>query len=65
MNVEKIRARVNLNYREIIEKMVDDKSLTPGDMIVWLIRELTVLQKYILELLVDRIETKLKGISND
>lgn len=65
MNVEKIRARVNLNYREIIEKIVDDKSLTPGDMIVWLIRELTVLQKYILELLVDRIETELKGISND
>lgn len=65
MNVKQIRARVNLNYREIVEKIVDDKSLTPGDIVVWLIKELTILQKYILELLVDRIETKLKGIGND
>lgn len=60
MNIKKIKTRVNLNYQEIVEKIVDDKSLTAGDIVVWLIRELTVLQKYILDLLIDKIKTQIK-----
>lgn len=60
MNTKKIRARVSLNYREIVEKIVDNKSMKPAGIIIWLIRELTILQKYILELLVNRIEQQIK-----
>ena len=60
MNVKRIEARTNLNYRKVVEKIVGDKSITPSHIVVWLTRELTLLQKYILELLIDRISTQVK-----
>ena len=60
MNVKRIKARTNINYRKVVEKIVGDKSITPDHIVIWLIRELTLLQKYILELLIDRISTQVK-----
>lgn len=60
MNVKRIKARLNLNYRKLIEKIVEDKSISQSHIIIWLISELTLLQKYILELLIDRISTQIK-----
>lgn len=60
MNIKQIKSRVKVNYREIITKIIDDESMKVVDVIIWLIRELTILQKYILELLLDRIETQVK-----
>lgn len=67
MNIKNIKARVNINYREVIEKIVNDESLTAINTIIWLVRELTILQKYILELLLDRLSTqiKVKELLND
>ena len=62
MNVKRIKARIKLNYREVIEKIVGDKSISPSHIIIWLSRELTLLQKYILELLIDRISTRIKTL---
>lgn len=62
MNVKRIKARTNLNYREVVEKIVRDKSISPSHIVIWLTRELTLLQKYILELLIDRISTQIKTL---
>lgn len=62
MNVKRIKARTNLNYRKVVEKIVKDKSISPSHIIMWLMRELTLLQKYILELLLDRISTQIKTL---
>lgn len=60
MNIKQIEARVHLNYQDVVEKIVNDKSISPSHVVVWLIRELTTLQKYILELLIDRINQQIK-----
>lgn len=60
MNIKRIEARVHLNYREVVEKIVNDKSISPSHVVVWLLKELTILQKYILELLMDRINKQIK-----
>ena len=60
MNVKRIKARTNLNYRKVVEKIVGDKSISPSHTVIWLIRELTLLQKYILELLIDKVKTQIK-----
>lgn len=61
MNIKRIESRVKVNYQKVVEKIVDTKSISPSHVVLWLIKELTILQKYILELLIDRIETELKG----
>ena len=60
MNIERIKARTNIEYQNVVEKIVDDKSMSPSHVVFWLIRELTILQKYILELLIDRINKQIK-----
>lgn len=60
MNVKRINARANINYVDMVEKITDDKSMKGGELLLYLCKELTVLQKYILELLLDRIATQIK-----
>ena len=67
MNIKRIKARTNINYKDVVEKIVDDKSISPGHLVFWLIKELTVLQNYILKLLIDRLnqQIKIKEMLND
>ena len=60
MNIKKIKARTNIDYGKIVDKIVNDKSISPSHTVIWLIRELTTLQKYILELLIDKVKTQIK-----
>ena len=60
MNVKRINARANINYVDMVKKITDDKSMNGGELLLYLCKELTVLQKYILELLLDRVSTQIK-----
>ena len=60
MKIKRIEKRVKINYRECVEKIVNDESLKIVDVIIWLLKELTTLQKYILELLMDRVDKQIK-----
>lgn len=60
MNTKRINARTNISYADIVEKIIDDKSMSIGKLLLYLCRELTILQKYILELLLDRVSTQIK-----
>ena len=65
MNILRTKSRVNINYSSVLDKMIE-KSVPLKLILKYLLIELTTLQKYILELLVDRIEQqiKLKGLIN-
>jgi len=58
MNTKRINARTNISYANMVEKIIDDKSMSVGELLLYLCKELTILQKYILELLLDRVEKK-------
>ena len=60
MNIEQIKARININYREVVEKIINDESISFSSLIIWSLKELTTLQKYILELLMDRMNQQIK-----
>ena len=60
MNIKRIEARTNIKYQNVVERIVNDKSISPSHVVVWLLRELTILQKYILELLMDRINKQIR-----
>lgn len=67
MNIKRINARTNISYADMVEKIIDNKHMSVGKLLLYLCRELTILQKYILELLLDRIATqiKIKELLND
>lgn len=67
MNIKRIEARANISYSDIVKKIIDNKSMSIGKLLSYLCKELTILQKYILELLLDRVTTqiKIKELLND
>ena len=60
MNIKRINARANLNHSEVISNIMENKTMSNERIIIYLCKEILTLQKYIYQLLLDRLEKKMK-----
>lgn len=60
MNIKRIEARAHLDYSVVVNNIINNKSMSDKRIIIYLCREIIVLQKYIFQLLLDRLEKKIK-----
>lgn len=62
VSTKRIEARIKLDYKDIVENIIDDKSLPISNIMIWLLNELVTLQKYILVLLIERIQKEIDSM---
>lgn len=58
MNTKRIEARAHLDYSVVINNIITNKTMSDKRLIIYLCKQIIVLQKYIFQLLLDRVEKK-------